>query len=312
MRPPRIQHSSLRYPLDVLLGSPAQVRLIRVLVHDVAGPVSVTDAARMAGLSTTGARKALETLERHGIATRVGTGRAQKYGPKEGNPYSSLLRQLFEQEQQEHDDLIQQLRQAITMPEVRDAWINDMSGESGHALDLSVVAETSAVSWIGPELRTRVIEVEKRFDLIIELAVFTRADSPPIPEDAVVLWGVGDLTKNDRSPGVQTHAESEERSLRMSRAIAELIRTDPALARRALQYTNRLLQEGQGTANSDIGEWRQLLETYSPERLRDILVSRSSRAERLRRSSPFFAVLTPDERNRMMPEMEPEAPRSCL
>jgi DNA-binding Lrp family transcriptional regulator len=278
--------------------------LIRVLVHDVAGPVSVTDAARMAGLSTTGARKALETLERHGIATRVGTGRAQKYGPKEGNAYSDHLRQLFEQEQQEHDDLIQQLRQAVTMPEVQDAWINDVPGESGRTLHLSVVVETKVVSWIGSELRTRLIEVEKRFDLIIEMAVFTRADSPGVPEDAVVLWGAGDLTKADRPPGLQTHAESEARSLRMSRAIAELIRTDPALARRALHHINRLLHEGQGTANSDIGEWRQLLETYSLERLRDILVSRSSRAERLRRSSPFFAILTPEERDRMMVEME--------
>jgi hypothetical protein len=64
------------------------------------------------------------------------------------------------------------------------------------------------------------------------------------------------------------------------------------------------VREGQGTANSDIGEWRQLLEAYSPERLRELLVSKSSRADRLRRSSPFFAILTPDERDRMMKEME--------
>jgi hypothetical protein len=108
----------------------------------------------------------------------------------------------------------------------------------------------------------------------------------------------------DRILGAQTHSESEERSLRMSRALAELIRTDPSLVQRALQYTNRLLREGQGTANSDIGEWRQLLEAYSPERLRELLVSKSSRADRLRRSSPFFAILTPDERDRMMKEME--------
>ncbi|MDP2401686.1 MAG: hypothetical protein Q8M66_06880 [Actinomycetota bacterium] len=58
-------------------------------------------------------------------------------------------------------------------------------------------------------------------------------------------------------------------------------------------------------ATGDIAEWRQLLETYSPERLRDLLVSRSSRAERLRRSSPFFAVLTPDERDRVVQAPEP-------
>jgi hypothetical protein len=90
----------------------------------------------------------------------------------------------------------------------------------------------------------------------------------------------------------------------MAQAIADMMKSDPSLARRALQHTNMLLHEGQGTANSDLGEWRQLLETYSGERLRDLLISRSSRADRLRRSSPFFAVLTPDERDRLLEEIE--------
>ena len=65
-----------------------------------------------------------------------------------------------------------------------------------------------------------------------------------------------------------------------------------------------LLREDQGTASGDIAEWRQLLEAYSPERVRDLLVSTSSRAQRLRQSSPFFAVLTPSERDRVMAEAE--------
>ena len=306
MRPPRIQRNTLKYPLDDILGTPALVRLIRVLVHDVGGPVSVTDAAKMAGLSTTGARKALETLGRLDIAVRVGTGRAQKFGPKLDNPYLTLFRQLFEMEQKQYEDLIQALRQAVGLPETRDAWIREPPGESSQSLEIDVVAETKAVSWIGSELRSRLIRTEKRFDLIIELNVFTLADSPIPPDNVIMLWVSGDTASVNRPQGAQFHAESAERSLRMARAIADLIKTDPSLARRALQYTNRLLHEGQGTANSDIGEWRQLLETYSTERLRDLLVSRSSRAERLRRSSPFFAVLTPDERDRMMVEMEPE------
>ena len=64
------------------------------------------------------------------------------------------------------------------------------------------------------------------------------------------------------------------------------------------------MHEGQGTAARDVGEWRQLLEAYSPERLRDLLVSGTSRAQRLRQSSPFFAVLTPEERDRVLAAME--------
>jgi hypothetical protein len=304
MRPPKTQRSTLRYPLDALLGSPALVRLTRVLTYEVRGPVGVTDAARMGGLSTAGARKALEHLEQAGIATRVGTGRAQKYGLRDASPYIEPLRQLFEQEQQQYDDLIQRLRQALEMPEVREAWVERLPMEPGEALQVDIIADAKAVPWLGPELRTRVVETEKLFNLIIELPVFTRADAPVIPQGAILLWGAGHATRADRGPGAQTHEESAERSLRMAEAIADLITADPSLIQRARQQTNRLLHEGQGTANSDIGEWRQLLETYSAERLRDLLVSRSSRADRLRRSSPFFAVLTPEERDRMMRELE--------
>jgi len=304
MRPPRIRRSRLRYPLDVVLGSAAHVRLMRVILHEVGGPVSVTDAARMAGLSTTGARKALEILVGLGVVTRVGTGRAQKYGPTDGNPFASLLNQLFQQEQQEHAELLRSLRDAVAMPEIRDAWLRELPDLEKRALELDVVVDVKAFSWIGPELRSRLIQAERRFDIIVEVNSFTQADSPEVPEDAVLLWGPGQATASDRSPGAQSHADSAERSWRTTQVIADMMKSDPSLTRRALQHTNMLLHEGQGTANSDLGEWRQLLETYSEQRLRDLLVSRSSRADRLRRSSPFFAVLTPEERDRVMEEIE--------
>ncbi|WP_291315660.1 hypothetical protein [Desulfuromonas sp.] len=209
-------------------------------------------------------------------------------------------------EQRQHEELLRELRDAVGIPEIQVAWMLDQPAETFHALEVGVIAETRAINWIGPELRTRLIGLEKRFNLIVELGVFTRADSPGIPDGAVMLWGAGSSPDAGRAFGLQSHTESAERSLRMSLAIADLIKSDPSIIRRALHYTSRLLQEGQGTADSDIGEWRQLLETYSPERLRELLGSRSSRAERLRRSSPFFAVLTPVERDRMLKQIEDE------
>ena len=304
MRPPKIQRSNLRYPLDGVFGTPAMVRLIRVLAYDVNGPVGITEAAKMAGLTPAGTRKSMEILERLGVAIRVGTGRAQKFAPVQGNPYFPAFRELFTLEQHQHEELLKELRDVVSIPEIRDAWLIDLTAEPSNDLELVVVAESRAITWVGPELRTRLANTEKRFNLLIELSVFTRADSPQIPNSATMLWGTGASGDIDRSPGIQTHTESEERSQRMARAIAELIKTDPSLTQRAIHYTNRLLHEGQGTANSDIGEWRQLLETYSSERLRKLLVSNSSRAERLRRSSPFFAILTPEERDRMLMLME--------
>ncbi|MGV8084475.1 MAG: hypothetical protein AB2L09_12735 [Coriobacteriia bacterium] len=302
MRQPKIHHNLLRYPLDDVLGSRAAVRLMRVLLHDVVGPIGIADAARLAGLSTPGVRKALDMLQSLGAVERVGSGRALKYGAKEGNPYSVLLSQLFEREGEEYECLIQAIRDAVAMPEVYHAWL--LLEDSRRALELVVVVDSTALSWIGPSLRARLLPTEKQHDLIVEVNIFTRADSPPVPQGAVVLWGVGEIPESQQSEGMQAQEESAERSYRMVQAVAELIRSDPSLVRRALQHTNRLLREGQGTANADISEWRQLLETYSAERLRDLLVSKSPRAERLRRSSPFFAVLTPEERDQVMERME--------
>ena len=304
MRPPRIKRSSLRYPLDNVLGTPAMVRLIRVLVYDVNGAVGITEATKLAGLTPPGTRKAMESLERLGVVSRVGTGRAQKYAPKENNPYLPLLREMFSLEQRQHEELLQELRNAVGIPEIKEAWLRDIPTEPSHNLELIVVAETKTINWIGNELRVRVTNIEKQFNLLIEINVFIRADKPEIPNDAVILWGFREKTEINRPLSIQTQAESEKRSLRMARAIADLIKSDPSLTQRAIYYTNRLLHEGQGMANNDISEWRQLLETYSPERLRELLVSKSSRAERLRRSSPFFSVLTAEERDRMIKLME--------
>lgn len=304
MRPPRVQRSPVEYPLDAILGSVAHVRLMRVLLNDVGGSVSVTDAARIAGLSTAGARKALNELAGMGAVARVGSGRAQKFGPAEDGVYAALLSQLFEEEQRQYEDLLASLRHAVAMPEVISAWLREPADFAARALELDITVEPKALGWIGPEVRARLAQAEKRFDVIIEVNAFTRADGPELPGDATLLWGLADGVAEHPSPGLRAHADAAERSLRMAWTIAEMVKTDPTLVRRARRHVEALLREGQGTADADLGEWRQLLETYSDERLRDLLVSTSSRADRLRRSSPFFAVLTPGERDRLLRELE--------
>ncbi len=87
-------------------------------------------------------------------------------------------------------------------------------------------------------------------------------------------------------------------------AIAGLLDKNPSLIRRALRHIDRVLKDDPGSAAHDLEEWKAILGTYSLERTRDFLVAQSSRAERLRQSSPFFAVLTPPERDRVLELME--------
>lgn len=295
MRPPRIKHNSLRYPLDSIFGSEASVRLMRVFLYEASGPLGITDAAQLAGLSTPGTRKSLDQLRNLGVVMRVGSGRALKYALKQESTYTNLLRQMFEEEERQYESLLSALRDAVGVPEVDLAWV--VLSDSRQAIELTAVVDSAALSSIGAHLRTRLLPTEKQRDLIIEVNLFTRADGEVVPDDAVVLWGVVDT--DDREWRSQTigREDSAERSRKSAQAVAELVRRDPSLAKRALQHVERLLREGQGTANADLAEWKQLLEAYSVERLADLLVARSPRADRLRRSSPFLAVLTRDQRD---------------
>lgn len=304
MRPPRIQRNNLQYPLDSILGTPANVRLLRVLVHEVQTAVSVTDAARLSGLTVAGARRALEFLEKFGIITRVGTGRALKFGTVAGNPFVPLIRQLFVTERHGYDDLIDALRQAVALPELHSAWLKEAPFTADAVLVIEVIAPVKTIGWVGVELRSRLLPIERRYNRIIEFDLFTRADQREIPESAIVLWTSGGTGNNAGRPEDTLSVDAEARSIRVARVIADLVRKDPSLVSRTLQYLDRLLREGQGTANTDLGEWRQLLESYSTERLRDLLVSGSSRAKRLRRSLPFYGVLTQEERDHIFKQLE--------
>ena len=163
-----------------------------------------------------------------------------------------------------------------------------------------MVTEVSAIEWIGEELRSRLVGLEKEFDLIIEVALFTRADAPLPGPDTVLLWSMSDDQNPETRRPALTHDQAEKRSLLFAQGIVELIQSDPSLVTRAKHHLNHLIHDDQGNAVGDIAEWRQLLETYSTNRIREFLVSRSSRADRLRQSSPFFAVLTADERDRLI------------
>jgi len=303
--PPR-GSNGLRYPLDDLLGSEGSVRLLRLLANEVEGPVNVPDAAERVGLTAPGARKALARLVETGFVVRVGGGRSQQYALRSDEPLLSVLKELFRTEQTRYETVIRDLRELfVSVSEVYAAWIESAPARVGDPVEVAVVAEAKSVPWLREELRTRLTAVERGFDVIIEVTLSSEANAPqPDPDSIIPLAGVIPQASAVAEARPVPHSERDERALLMSRGIAQLLRQDPSMVKRAMGHLDRLSQENQGTAAGDLYEWRQVLETYSPERLRQFLVSTSSRAARLRQSSPFFAVLTPEERDKLMSYME--------
>ncbi|MDZ4169589.1 MAG: hypothetical protein U1E26_08030 [Coriobacteriia bacterium] len=258
------------------------------------------DIAVLAGTSAAGARKALERLVSVGFVEKVGGGRAPKYRVRDAAVAREPLTRAFELEARQYDQLIRGVREAVAMPEVSAAWCEPLPLDVASALGVSVVVGAEHLSWARDEIRSRLAETEQRFDLIVEVAVYTKADAPPPGDRDIALWGVVGGTSSEGAAAPLTHAAVSARSLRAAQTVAAMVVSDPTLIRRAARHLDTLIEEGQGMATADLVEWRQLLRTYSPQRVSDLLVSASSRAERLRRSAPFFAVLTPEERDRVL------------
>ena len=102
------------------------------------------------------------------------------------------------------------------------------------------------------------------------------------------------------------HEILDDRSLEMDRVIAEKIRANPKLIQIALANIERWL------ANPDYSEsgreaaleWKRIIENSPVGVLATLLESSSEEARRLRQSSPFCGILTPDERQAIFRKYE--------
>ena len=288
-----------QYPLNELLGSTANVAILRLLAYEVASPTSAPDLATRTGLTVQGVRKSLQRLTETGFVLSSGAGRSRLYSLRPDDRLSTALKQLFAQELSRYENLLQELRnvtQGVT--EVRAAWIEQWPVHATDPIEIIVVAEAASMALVRAETRTRLSLIEAEYDQIIEIRIFTRTDAPnPDMRSVTPLAGIVGSPASMGARNARTHGDLDDDAMRMSATIARLLRDDPTLRRRAARHIERLVSEGQGNATQDLIEWGQVLNSYSDERLRDFLVSDSSRAQRLRQSSPFFAVLNGDERD---------------
>lgn len=305
MRPIATDQNYIRCPLNELFGTRANVRLLRLLAEEISGPISAPEAAEQTGLTVAGARRALQTLARTGFVEQLGGGRVQLFRLREEGALTSALRALFRSEQDRYRSLLTRLRALFgSFPEIHVAWIDDPPTDVGQPMHVGVVADSRSLAYLGDAARNRLVDIESDYDLAIEVHTFSRADAPDIAwRDATLL--AGHATDPDvHIPSAARHSERLERAHRMSRAIAEMLDRDPSLKRRAERHLEMLLNRDEGAAKHDLQEWREILTHYSHQRIKDLLVAETPRAERLRQSSPFFAVLAAEEREELLDIVE--------
>lgn len=310
MRPIVSEQDPLRYPLNELLGTRANVRLLRVMANEVDGPLTASDVAKRAGLTVPGAKKALGRLFRAGFISRVGGGRKHQFEARSSDRLMQVALKLFQAEKDRYEQLISTIKIEIKdlVPHPQAAWIKPFPKETGEPLTLGLLHETRHLTNCVRQLRTKLNHVEKKFNLTIELEGYTKADILDLDlHEFTPLYGVMpslSLPLRHQIKDPLTHRESDRRLLALSRELAKAIQQDTSLLRRAKSHLDHLIDDDQGTANRDLVEWRDILDMYSVQRLSRFFISTSERANRLRQSNPFFAILNADERARLTNDMK--------
>lgn len=92
---------------------------------------------------------------------------------------------------------------------------------------------------------------------------------------------------------MRDHDAIDRRSLTMAQRIVEKIDDDPA--RGGLAHARSVCERWVSRGNVPAQEWLQILDRPWEE-IREILLSESEDAKRLRQSDPFCGILTPQER----------------
>jgi hypothetical protein len=311
MRLPKHPQNVLLRPLNEILGTPANVRLLRA---QALSAVSLTsgELAKRAQLGRTSIYPALDQLERAGIIEFVGAGSQRQVQIRDRHPLARALRQLFQTEARRFEELIATLRELLTELPLRpiSAWaeVRAQHAQSAYTIRLFFVARPEEVESLIDALNSRLAAVEQRYDVHIAVTGLTRtelrtgysAETNTLGE-VMLLDGVPPLalleSRSASKTTLRSHDEHDVRSRRLALAVATKIKRDPGLIDLAEDRIKRRAAKASPGERRELAEWMRVLSTMSPGRLRRFLVEDSERAARLRQSLPALNVLSRAERD---------------
>jgi len=323
MRPTAEQQSALREPLNYILSTEVNVRVLRVIWRSQS-PLGKSEVARRARLNPSGVRRSVDELVKLGILEPFGAGRRRLVQMRSRHPLSQALDSMFECERIFFTNLLSALRSQVSklQPPPDSAWIegsvaagNDRPGDT---VVLGLLASAENVDVIGRQLDSQTIDTMADYDVIIEVKRWTAADLATMSgsqwnekERVISLLGPPPISffrqqshRPDEGPRVRTHRDLDRRALAIAQAIADRLAEDPSLVTAARDFIANRLETASPGERKDLSEWQALLRRLSVTQLRNFLVHPGERATRLRQSLPFAEVLSDEERQAILRSQE--------
>lgn len=314
MRPTARSESALRTPLNDILATEANVRMLRVLT-ELHAPVNAAELARRTLLQRSSVHRALKALETTGLVIRVGAGPRSQLRLSPDHPLAPAIKNLFDSERARTTAIVSGLKEAVAAlsPPPTAAWLEgpvaNGSDRPGDAVVLRLIDRAATLATATESLRDGVEGLERRLDVTIEVRGATPADIATMPpderdrlRDAIPLLGVppqgfvsGTEPRHDKA--TRSHADLDARARALAAAVADKVARNPSLIEEARARIARRLSVASSGERQELEEWDRVLRSTSPSRLRQFLVDPGERATRLRQTLPFLGILTNEERS---------------
>jgi hypothetical protein len=315
MRPVGTPQSALRMPLNKILSTEANVRLLRVLVQSEHA-VGKSVLARQAGLNASGVGRSIVALEEVGIVEYAGSGSGRGVALRREHPLAPALATLFAAERRRFEEIQERLTQiAHRLPgPPMSVWIEGPVTRGTDTIDDPLVVGFLAAAGKVEETRTALSEsldsLIEDLDVTIESRGFTKADLVAMDREsrdglhqAILLVGAPPTFVTGTWKRVKprtSHSDVDKEALGRAKEIADLLRHDPGVAVRALEFVRARLVRASANERKELLEWDRLLKTSNLARLRRSLVANNEHGRRLRQTMPFFDTLRPDEQPRVV------------
>jgi hypothetical protein len=301
--------SALGAPLNDMLGAEGNVRLLRILSL-ARTPLAAGELAQRAELGRTSIYPALESLERAGIVTFVGSGAQRQVAFRTAHPLARPIVELFRAEARRLRDMLAALGEVAKglKPRPIGVWVEGLSDPFNDIVACWILGDPKTLTQLTDAFSQQLGPIEREYDVHVEVHGTTRSELaarvPPeegdVLDEAAVLAGViprhvKDVDE-DRTKG---HDEHDARARRFGIALAVKLKRDPGLVRAARsQIANRSKDASPGEQR-ELREWERIL-AMSPARLQRFLTDPGERATRLRQTLPALGILSPAERDRVL------------
>ena len=172
MPPPKAAQGALRFPLTVILGSEANVRVLRELFHH-GGELSAPAIARRVGLSRQHVHRILGALTELKVVDRVGVGGHPSYRARESFPLHGILEELFRAEKERYQAIIRGVLEAVQDKPVVAVWLygSVARGEdtARSDVDVALVVEDADVDRITDAVRERLRPAEESLGINVSV-----------------------------------------------------------------------------------------------------------------------------------------------